>query len=379
MLEKPQQRGPKFFLALALALPILAAGVLSACGGDDSTDQSAEAEESTSQEPLSTKVLLSYPEGPAWIGLPTAREVGFLEEENLEVETEAADGSDFVMQQVIADNVPYGFAATTSVLIGAEQDPSLRSVFCNTVRNIFGISVPGGSEISDLAAFEGAVLGISEQGGGETPMVEAALLDAGLTPGEDVELLPIGGSGPASQRAIEKGDVDGYASSYTDIIALQAGGVDLVDITPEKYRNIPGDCLVVKEESLNDTAVRDEIVRLARAWSKGSLYATSNPERALEISCESFPEDCTDEAFAEGYMNTRLELLTPAGASIGQTETPYGQPPVEGWQIAMELLVDSDQLSGPIDVEGIMATPEVEEVLAEWSDYDREEIKEQAE
>jgi NitT/TauT family transport system substrate-binding protein len=284
-----------------------------------------------------------------------------------------------VIQQVIAGNVPFGFAAATSILIGAENDPSLRVMFCNTARNVFGISVPAGSDITDPSGFEGKVLGISEQGGGETPMVEAALLEAGLTPGEDVELLPIGGSGPAAQRAIEAGRVDGYASAYTDIIALQAAGLELEDITPEKYAGVPGDCLVAKEESLEDAEVRDQIVRLARAWSKGNLFATSNPDRALEIGCTRFPEDCTDEEFAKQYMDTRVQLLTPVGAELGQTDTPYGLPPVGGWQTAVDLLVSSDQLSEPIDVGGLLETPEVEEIVAEWSDYDREEVKQLAE
>jgi NitT/TauT family transport system substrate-binding protein len=74
-----------------------------------------------------------------------------------------------VVQQVIAGNAPYGMAAATSILIGAQRDSSLRAVFCNPSRNLFGIAVPEGSDIEEIADLEGKTLGISEQGGGETP------------------------------------------------------------------------------------------------------------------------------------------------------------------------------------------------------------------
>ncbi|HET8758663.1 MAG TPA: ABC transporter substrate-binding protein [Solirubrobacteraceae bacterium] len=355
--------------------------VLAACGDDDAGegDKASGAAQNGAPQPAETTLLLSSPEGPAWIGLPTARSEGFLEQEKLEVESQATDGSDFVTQQIIAGNAPYGMAAATAVMLAHQADPSIRAVFCMTSRNIFGITASRPSGITEVAGFAGQELGISEVGGGEGPMVESALQDAGLKAGEDVKLLAIGGSGPAARRAIDTGRVAGYASAYTDILGLQASGADLVDITPEKYAAIPGDCLHAKEETLNDPEQRDIVIRIARAWSKGNLFATSNPDAALEIGCNQFPEDCTDRDFAKSYMDKRLELLTPVGAELGQTDTPYGEPSVEGWQTAADILAETKQLKEPLDVNEIIGTQQVKDIIAEWSDYDRDEIKQQAE
>jgi ABC-type nitrate/sulfonate/bicarbonate transport system substrate-binding protein len=362
------------------ALLTCAALVLVACGGDDSDDASnGSAAQNGDVQPAEATLLLSSPEGPAWIGLPTARSVGFLEEEKLEVESQATDGSDFVTQQIIAGNAPYGMAAATAIMLAHQADPSIRAVFCMTSRNIFGITASEASGITDVSGFAGKVLGVSEVGGGEGPMVESALQDANLEAGDDVELLAIGGSGPAARRAIDTGKVAGYASAYTDILGLQAAGAKLVDITPDKYAGMPGDCLHAKEETLNDPEQRDIVVRIARAWSKGNLYAASNPDAALEIGCEMFPEDCTDREFAKSYMDKRVELLTPLGAELGQTDTPYGVPPADGWQTAADILTETGQLKQPLDVNEIIGTPQVKEIIAEYSDYDREAIKQQAE
>ena len=354
--------------ASLLTLVVVAVG---ACGDDDDDDGGGA---SRAAENQTVELLLSFPEGPAWIGLPMARENGYLREEGITVETEGTDGSEFVVQQVIAGNAPYGMAAATSILIAAQRDPSLRAVFCNTSRNLFGIAVPEGSDIQEVADLEGKTLGISEQGGGETPLVTAALLDAGLTPRQDVDIVPIGAAGPASRAAIEDGTVDAYGSSYSDIIALQAAGLGLVDITPDAYQGVPGDCLFAKEDALSEPAERDAIVGLARAWSKGTLAAVSDPERALDVACESYPEECTDRGFIEAYMENRLGLVTPIGQEQGDTEIPYGTPQQESWQTALDLLVKTDQVQTPPAIESIIGTEEVTSIIEEWSDYDPAEV-----
>ena len=351
--------------------------VITACGSDD--DGGSAAQDGDTQTSAEATLLLSSPEGPAWIGLPTARDQGYLEAEQLEVESQATDGSDFVTQQIIAGNAPYGMAAATAIMLAHQKDPSIRAVFCMTTRNIFGITASEASGITDVEGFDGKVLGVSEVGGGEGPMVESALQDAGLKAGDNVKLLAIGGSGPAARRAIDNGQVAGYASAYTDILGLQASGAKLVDITPDKYAGIPGDCLFAKEETLNDPEERDVVTRIARAWSKGNLFASSNPDAAVEIGCKLFPEDCTDRDFAKSYMDKRVQLLTPLGAELGQTDTPYGEPPADGWQTAADILAETGQLEEPLDVNEIIGTDQVKEIIAEWSDYDRAEVKEQAE
>jgi NitT/TauT family transport system substrate-binding protein len=352
------------WLAILLTLALVMA--VGACGDDDE-DGGAD---SAAAETQTVDLLLSFPEGPAWIGLPVARENGYLREEGITVKTEATDGSEFVVQQVIAGNAPYGMAAATSILIAAQRDPSLRAVFCNTSRNLFGIAVPEGSDIQEVADLKGKTLGISEQGGGETPLVTAALQDAGLTPRKDVDIVPIGAAGPASQAAIEDGEVDAYGSSYSDIIALQAAGVGLVDITPDKYQGVPGDCLFAKEEALSDPDERDAIIGLARAWSKGTLAAVSDPDRAIDVACERYPEECTDRDFIQAYMENRFKLVTPIGQEPGDTEIPYGTPQEESWQTALDLLVATDQVENPPEIESIIGTAEVTSIIEEWSNYE---------
>lgn len=357
-------------LAVALAV------VVGACGGDD--DDELAVETAAEGEPQTVDLLLSFPEGPAWIGLPMARENGYLADEGIRVETEGTDGGEFVVQQVIAGNAPYGMAPATSILVAAQRDPSLRAVFCNTSRNLFAISVPEGSDIEEIGDLEGKTLGISEQGGGEGPLVQAALLEAGLTPREDVDIVPIGSAGPAAQSAIEQGEVDAYGASYSDLIALQAAGVELVDITPDQYQGVPGDCLFAKEDALTDPEEREAIVGLARGWSKGTLAAVSDPEAALEVACDRYPEECTDQDFISSYLENRLELVTPIGQEPGDTEIVYGTPQEESWQTALELLIASEQLDNPPEVADVIGTEEVTAIIEEWSDYDPAEVVEGA-
>jgi hypothetical protein len=137
---------------------------------------------------------------------------------------------------------------------------------------------------------------------------------------------------------------------------------------------VPGDCLFAKEEALSDPDERDAIIGLARAWSKGTLAAVSDPERALDVACESHPEECSDLDFIQAYMENRLQLVTPIGQEQGDTEIPYGTPQEESWQTALDLLVATDQVENPPEIESIIGTEAVSEIIEEWSDDDPAEV-----
>jgi NitT/TauT family transport system substrate-binding protein len=244
----------------------------------------------------------------------------------------------------------------------------MRSAFCNKSRNIFQITVPGGSPIESVADLEGAVMGISEAGGGEVNILTAILEDAGLAVGEDVELLPIGGAGPAAAAAIQDGTVDAYTSSFPDIINLRLAGVDLTDITPEEFDEQPGDCFLVLEETLEDPEKADIVERISRAWSKGSLYAENHPEEALELACEAVPEGCVDEEYAAQYWDFNVASLSASeGLLPGQTSLP-------GWQLVAELLHRAGTTETLVDPAPIISGGIIGEINDAWTSYDPNEV-----
>ena len=355
--------------ALIAASMALAAG----CGGDDESGGGGSGASGEAGSVKSGKVLLSYTESIYWMPLLVAKEMGYFEDEGIEVETEATEGSGFVTQQVIAGNVDYGWAAAADDVVAFSKDQSLRALSCNPPQNIFSITAPEGSEVQDVTDLKGKTLGITEAGGGEEPIVNAALGAADLQRNADVKILPIGAAGPQSLNAIKTGKVDAYASSYPDISALRAEGLKLADITPEEFKVIPGDCLLVKEDTLNDAGKREFAVKMARAWAKGAVFAATNPDAAIEIACKRVPEECKDEKFARQYALDTIEL---SGAD--DTSKPFGVVGIEAWQTTADLLQSTKTISGEVDVETLAGGPEIEKFQQEYGDFDRATVEQEA-
>jgi NitT/TauT family transport system substrate-binding protein len=277
-----------------------------------------------------------------------------------------------VTQQVIAGNADYGWAAGDSVIVAASKEPDIRAVACNQEQNIFRIvTLEENSEVQSVEDLSGKTLGFTEKGGGEEPLVNSTISDAGLE--GEVELLPIGAAGPQSRRAIEQGQVDAYASSYPDIATLTAQGLSFRDITPEKFSRTPGDCLVVMKETLEDEQKRETVVKIGRAWVKGAVYAVENPDAALELSCPQVREECQDMDFAEEFMRQTVELLKPLDESV-----PIGGLDLEGWRTTADVLLEVGTIKEAVDVDQLINSPEVQQVVEEIQDFDEEAVKQDA-
>jgi NitT/TauT family transport system substrate-binding protein len=337
----------------------LVTALLIGCGSDDNEPSAASGEGGTQE----LEVLLSYQESIVWAPLLVGRDRGYFEDEGLSLDLQETEGSGFVTQQIIAGNSDFGWAAADSIIVAASKDPRIRAVTCNQSQNIFRIVVPEGSDIQSVEDLVGKTLGFTEKGGGEEPLIKSSLGDAGIT--DDVKLLPIGAAGPQSKNAIESGTVDAYASSYPDISSLTAEGMKFTDITPDKFSATPGDCLVALDETLKDPAKAELAAKLGRAWSKGAVFATENPEEGLKANCDAVPDECEDEAFAKALYDDTIALLQPVDDSLR-----LGELDPEGWQTTADVLLQTKSIDKAVDVDALIAAPEVKAVQEKLLDFD---------
>jgi NitT/TauT family transport system substrate-binding protein len=337
-----------------LTLPALA---FAGCGGDDDSG-GGDAQGGGAEGTQKVELLLSFPESVIWSSLLVAQDQGYFKEEGLEVDSQGTEGSGFVTQQIIAGNADYGWAAADSDVIAYAKDDRLRVVMCHQEQNIFRIVTPADSDIQSVEDLAGKTLGFTEKGGGEEPLVNNSLADAGIT--DDVKLLPIGAAGPQSQAAIEDGTVDAYASGYSDIAPLSAAGLEFRDITPEKFNGTPGDCFVTREDVLQDPEKRKIVEGIARAWARGSKFTIDNPDQALEIGCKAVPEECEQMDAARALVEDTAKFLQPA-----EEGAPIGSLFQEGWQTTADTLADAGTIAKPVDVTNLVASPEAKEIEEE--------------
>lgn len=349
--------------AVKLTLPLaLATTLLAACGGGGGEATNAEGD---------LKVMLSYKKSIYWLPLLVAEEKGYFDDEGLELDLQETNGSGFVTQQLLSGNTAVGWAGAPDTVIAFSKDQDVRALMCNPPQNIFRIVVPEDSDIRSVADLKGRTLGIAEAGGGEEPIVNASLADAGLSRDADVRIQPIGDAGPASLNAILDGKVDAYAGSYPDISTLSADGRLVTrDITPEEYNAIPGDCMITTTGHLGDETTREQLVGLARAWAKGAVYAAAHPEEATELACAQVPQECEDMQFATQYTADTIAL-----SGVDDSGEPFGAVPVEAWQTTIDVLTDSGAVEGDLSAEDLGGGATVEDFVAAYADFDADEVR----
>jgi ABC-type nitrate/sulfonate/bicarbonate transport system substrate-binding protein len=253
-----------------------------------------------------------------------ARELGYFADEGLDVSFEYFDGSSAVVQQLVPGNVDIGSPSAGALFNAVVQGYDLKVVFSFQYKSVFTLGTPADSGITDVAGLAGHAVGVSELSGGEVPIVRAVIREAGLTEGEDVQILPIGDAPAMTVNALQTGQVIAYSSNMFDIAAIEAAGIDMNIILPDSVANFPGNSMVASAEVLAEK--HTQLEGFARAMARAIVYVDANREEAYAMAAALAPEEFEDEALAQASFDAARSLRErPAameGAPIGSAFMP---------------------------------------------------------
>jgi ABC-type nitrate/sulfonate/bicarbonate transport system substrate-binding protein len=345
-------------LAVILVVPVLA---LSACGSSDDNSSSsastaaASSGSTTGGAKKSVQLMLPYQESIFFIGELMAQAKGYFADEGLEVKALPSDGGSFVVQQVAAGKVKYGLSAPEAAVIAAAKGIPVRGI-AETDRGTILIGVPADSSVQSMQDLKGKAIGISGPGGGEVGLVKLVLQSEGLT--GSVKLLPVGAGGPAVYHALKNGRIAGYAGYTNDIAGIEAAGLDLRNVIPEKYANLPSDEFILLQKTLDNPADRDVAVKLMRAWNRGTQFALENPDEALKLACERVKEECQDMKVAKAFMQVSLDAVKPRDGK------ELGAQSLEDLATVQEGLLSSKQIAKKVDLGSVFTDDLIADINA---------------
>jgi NitT/TauT family transport system substrate-binding protein len=355
-----------------LAGAALAAGLLSTTA----LAQSPSAAPETGAPSGTTEVayLLPFLRSIAFWPVHVAEEVGYFEEEGLSVASEATDGSSFVVQQVAAGNAEFGIATADPVLLGYNSSPTFQLVYDFLTGNVFDLWTVADSGVASIADLDGKVVAVKDLSGGEVPGLEIALEKAGLTPGGNVQIQPIGEEPAIQAEALRSGQVAAFMVSWNSLVgvrhALEAEGVELVCLTCESDQLLGSEGVIVPQAFVDSNP--ELVAGAGRALAKATLFGETNPDAAMAILATVNPEEQTDPELAETYFNAALEITAPRPPDM-----LYGEVDEEAWARSMELLQSPDLpsgLPGPVDLEALINN----DFVADYNDFDHDAVIEQA-
>lgn len=342
---------------LVAALALVVALAVAACGNDSSEESSGR---------LTVRFIQPIPESIAFYPYILAQRLGYFEAEGLDVELRPSGQTEQTLQ-LAANNVDIAAINPPEILSSLKQGQDWVAFYDFYQKNVFSIKTPSDSGIQSVADLEGKVLGITSEGGGELPLVKAALGESGLEADKDVELLVVGDGGPQSARALESGTIDAYAAAIQDFVGIEVSGTELRDITPAKFVTLPSSSLVMQRKLYESDEGRKMALGFARAWAKATAVGAMDKDFIYEVGKEAVPEETEDESFGRPFLDTVLELT----AVQPDQNNKYGQPSPARWKISEALLREVGELDEEIPPSSFLD----DGVIADANDFDRDALK----
>lgn len=300
--------------------------------------------------PRKVDLMVSYQRSLAFIGEIMAQENGYFADEGLDVELQASEGGTYVVQQLIAGKIPYGLASTEGTSVAASQGHQLQGI-SEADRDIILIGAPQGSGVTSVTDLAGKTLGITDPGGGEVGLVNAVLDAQGLT--DQVNVVAVGAGGPAVFDALQTGKIAAYAGYTNDLAAVEAQGSTFVNILPEDFRGMPANSFVLKHDASSDE--RDTLIKIVRAWNRGTVDALNDPGTALEVGCSYVPEECTDMDTARAYLDATLRGVAP------RADTMLGEYDYPALELQASVLAGNALGDQPIDFQKVFTNDYIEQ------------------
>jgi len=319
--------------------------------GDDAADDSAD-DGGQAAEMQEIIVLLPNPSAVNVFNLCAAIGEGYLEEEGIQVDVEAVDGSGAVIQAMVAGQAQIGLPGPGPVLNARIAGEELRMFYNSFSQSLFGLVVPADSDVQSIEDLRGQTIGVGTSEGAEVSYARAILSDAGLVEDTDYEFLSVGDGGPAT-AAFERGEIAAYSAAISDMAIIESRGLALEEITPEKFLAFFGNGYAATAEYMDSNP--DLIQGFTSALLRGNEWALDNKEGTLEHCAEMNPEEGMDAELTSALY----EAIVPRSQPLG--DDPVGYYPHDGWEAWEASLLDSGELEAPVDdLEGAYTNEYVE-------------------
>lgn len=249
-----------------------------------------------------------------------------------------------------------------ATLNALSKGQKLRAFYQYSTGTIFFLKVPKDGPVQSVQDLKGKVIGISEPGGGEVPMIKAALKGAGLDPDKDVRLIPIGEGSPATFDAIKSGRVDAYSSNFTDTLSVELAGIPLRDITPPEFDAFPAQMMLATPDHLETH--REALISLARGVAKATWWCQNKPADCETLLKNAAKEQWADPRVGKALYQRSLQITAPRP---GQR---FGEPAQEALAKYLAFVKEQDPEFNMPDLDAFLVT----ELLDEINRFDRDAV-----
>ena len=216
-----------------------------------------------------------------------ATKMGWFKEEGIEVELVPLAGSADCTKTVASREVLFALPSMEPLAAARAQGVKAKFFYTAYQGNIYGIAVLADSPIQKITDLKGKTIGVISMGSGGVPIARSLAATNGLNPEKDVNIV-VAGEGAQTAAMLRNKQVDALSQFDTQYAMVENAGVKLRMLDTKEIDRYPSNGFLALEETLK-TRIK-EAIALGRGYAKGTLFAINNPEAAVRIVYEVFPQ-----------------------------------------------------------------------------------------
>ena len=195
-------------------------------------------------------------------------------------------GSQACVQNVATREIAVALADVPALAAARIQGLKAKIYYTAYQGNIFRLAVPADSSIRKVSDLKGRTIGVISMGSGVL-FAKAAVASAGLDPEKDIKIV-VAGEGAQTAAMVRSRQVDALSQFDTQYAMVENAGLKLRMLDAGEMDHYPGNGFLALEETIRTH--RKEAVALARGYAKGTIFAINNPEAAVRILYQIFPQ-----------------------------------------------------------------------------------------
>jgi NitT/TauT family transport system substrate-binding protein len=216
-----------------------------------------------------------------------AQKLGWFEKAGIKVELVPLPGSTDCVKLVATKAVEVSLPSVEPLAIIRPQGVKAKFFYTAYQGNIYGIAVPAASPVKSMADLKGKKIGVTSMASAGVILARALAKQAGLDPDKDVAIV-VAGESAQTAALLRSKQVDALSQFDTQYALAGNAGAKLRMLDHPEIKKFPSNGFVALEEYLK--ANRADAVALARGYAMGTVFAMANPEAAIRILWEVFPQ-----------------------------------------------------------------------------------------
>ncbi len=216
-----------------------------------------------------------------------ATKMGWFAEAGLKVQLVPLPGSTDCVKEVATGDIPYAVPSVEPLITIRSEGVKAKIFYTAYQGNIYGLAVPAASPIKDAKDLKGKKIGVQSMASGGVQVARALLALNGIDPDKEAQIVVVGEAGQAAALVRSK-QVDALSLYDVQYALIENAGQPLRLLDTGPIAKYPSNGFLALESTLEKN--RAQAIGLAKGYARGTIFAINNPEAAVRILWEVFPQ-----------------------------------------------------------------------------------------